>query len=175
MQTNYSSQMRKGERAMTIILRKETKTFQKQNISYTYSTGKTLHNNEITFEEVLEKFGIGPNRTILISKMRFFLKTVDQLYEFVERLPLETADLPEQSLLSKIRRERIDTCSYINVNSFLYDFYRNKRLALEKLFQEPMNQFKLSQLETKGPYEIYSARQEKGKYCTAVEVSLSLM
>ncbi|KAF6563162.1 hypothetical protein G9G63_16080 [Paenibacillus sp. EKM202P] len=129
----------------------------------------------MTFESVLEKLGIGSNCTILISKMRYFLNTVEQLYEFIERLPLETADLPEQSLLSKIRRERIDACSYIDANSFICDFYRNKRLALEKLFQEPINQFKLRQLATKDPSEIYSARQEKGKYSTVLEVSLYLM
>jgi hypothetical protein len=163
---------------MTIILRKETKNYQRSNISYTYTTGisdKPLYNNEITFESVLEKFGIGSNCTILISKMRFFLNTVEQLYEFIERLPLETADLPEQSLLTKIRKERIDAYSYIDVTGFLYDFYHNKRLALEKLFQEPINQFKLNKLATKDPSEIYNARQEKGKYCTVLEVSLLLM
>ncbi|MEK4427863.1 hypothetical protein MHB54_01240 [Paenibacillus sp. FSL M7-0802] len=163
---------------MTIILRKEAKNYPKNNISYTYTTGisdKSLYNNEITFESVLEKFGIGSNCTILISKMRFFLNTVEQLYEFIERLPLETADLPEQSLLTKMRKERIDTCSYIDVSSFLCDFYRNKRLALEKLFQEPINQFKMNKLVSKDPSEIYNARQEKGKYCTMLEVSLLLM
>ncbi|MGR6762072.1 hypothetical protein ACU1JV_09545 [Paenibacillus sp. T2-29] len=95
---------------------------------------------------------------------------------FVERLLFETSgSVPELSLLAKMRKEDIDRHSYTDKATFVYDYYCDKQSALEKLFQEPMNQFKLSQLETKSPYEIYSARQEKGKYCTAVEVSLSLM
>ncbi|WP_245240466.1 hypothetical protein [Paenibacillus peoriae] len=84
--------------------------------------------------------------------MKFYLKTIDRLNEFVERLLFETTgSVPELSLLAKMRKEDIDSYSYTDKATFVYDYYRDKQSVLEKLFQEPMKAVKIRRFKTGQP------------------------
>ncbi|WP_231887522.1 hypothetical protein [Paenibacillus jamilae] len=107
--------------------------------------------------------------------MKLHLKTIERLNEFVERLLFETSgSVPELSLLAKMRKEDIDSYSYTDKATFVYDYYRDKQAALEKLFQEPMKAIKIRRFKTDNPELIYDAYFKKGKYSSSLTVALSI-
>ncbi|MNW59214.1 hypothetical protein D3C74_371210 [compost metagenome] len=97
------------------------------------------------------------------------LTSVEWLNEFLNRSTFARHPL---SLLTKMRKEHIDAYGYNAKATFVYDYYRNKQSALEKLFQEDMPAFKLNRLRTDDPERIYDVYVERGKYSTSGEVAL---
>lgn len=71
-----------------------------------------------------------------------------------------------------MRKERIDSQGDTDKATFTYDYYRDKQAALEKLFQEPMQPFKLKRFKTDDPELIYDTYVSWGKYSTSLEVAL---
>ncbi|MDQ0047672.1 hypothetical protein J2T18_001955 [Paenibacillus polymyxa] len=71
-----------------------------------------------------------------------------------------------------MRKEDIDRNGYTFKADLVYDYYRNKKAALEKLFQEEMPAWKVNRLKTDDPEHIYDAYIERGKYSTSLEVAL---
>lgn len=124
---------------------------------------------DLTLEQLCCFLDISPKATIIIDSMKFMLNTVERLNEFLER---KTPDVSELSLLTIMRKECIDSQGYKDKATFVYDYYRNKKAALEKLFQEPMEPFKLNRFKTDDPELIYDTYVSRGKYSTAGEVAL---
>ncbi|MEJ3719106.1 hypothetical protein WGM54_13875 [Paenibacillus polymyxa] len=132
-------------------------------------TRKVPYHHNLTLEQLCYFLDISPKATIIIDKMKFMLNTVERLNEFLER---KTPNISELSLLTLMRKERIDAYSYTDKATFTYDYYRDKQAALEKLFQEPMEPFKLNRFKTDDPELIYDTYVSKGKYTTSLEVAL---
>ncbi|MDP9675157.1 hypothetical protein J2W97_001140 [Paenibacillus jamilae] len=132
-------------------------------------TRKVLYHPNLTLDQLCYFLDISPKATIIIDSMKFMLNTIEQLNEFLER---KTPNISELSLLTLIRKERIDSQGYTDKTTFTYDYYRDKQAALEKLFQEPMEPFKLNRFKTDDPELIYDTYVSRGKYSTSLEVAL---
>ncbi|MEC4565324.1 hypothetical protein L8C07_05155 [Paenibacillus sp. CMAA1739] len=132
-------------------------------------TRKVPYHPNLTLEQLCYFLDISPKATIIINKMKFMLNTVERLNEFLER---KTPNISELSLLTIMRKERIDSHGYTDKATFTYDYYRDKQAALEKLFQEPMEPFKLNRFKTDDPELIYDTYVSRGKYSTSLEVAL---
>ncbi|WP_348624805.1 hypothetical protein ABFT51_09090 [Paenibacillus peoriae] len=139
------------------------------------TTTEIPYHSDLTIEKLCYFLEISPEATIIIDLMKFHLKTIDRLDEFVERLLFETSgSVPELSLLAKMRKEDIDRHSYTDKATFVYDYYRDKQSALEKLFQEPMKAFKIRRFKTDNPELIYDTYFKQGKYSSSLTVALSI-
>ncbi|URJ46285.1 hypothetical protein MF628_000803 [Paenibacillus polymyxa] len=126
------------------------------------NTNKGVPDMNAALQKVMTELEISPKATIIIDLMKFHLKTIERLNEFVERLLFETSgSVPELSLLSKMRKEDIDSYSYTDKATFVYEYYRDKQSALEKLFQEPMKAVKIRRFKTDNPELIYDAYFKK--------------
>ncbi|KAF6565466.1 hypothetical protein G9G63_09930 [Paenibacillus sp. EKM202P] len=132
-------------------------------------TREVPYHPNLTLEQLCYFLDISPKATIIIDSMKFMLNTVARLNEFLER---KTPDISELSLLALMRKERIDSQGYTDNATFAYDYYRDKQTALEKLFQEPMESFKLNRFKTDDPELIYDTYVSRGKYSTSLEVAL---
>lgn len=132
-------------------------------------TRKVPYHPNLTLDQLCYFLDISPKATIIIDSMKFMLNTVERLNEFLER---KTPNISELSLLTLMRKERIDAYSYTDKATFTYDYYRDKQTALEKLFQEPMEPFKLNRFKTDDPELIYNGYVSRGKYSTSLEVAL---
>ena len=136
---------------------------------------KGVSNMNAALKKVITELEISPKATIIIDLMKFHLKTIDRLNEFVERLLSETTgSVPELSLLAKMRKEDIDSYSYTDKATFVYDYYRDKQSALEKLFQEPMKAIKVRRFKTNNPELIYDSYFKCGRYSSSLTVALSI-
>ncbi|MGW9531188.1 hypothetical protein ACWHAM_26490 [Paenibacillus terrae] len=71
-----------------------------------------------------------------------------------------------------MRKELIDAYGYTVKSDFVYHYYRNKKEALEKLFQEHMPAWKVKRLNSDDPERIYDTYVSRGKYSTSGEVAL---
>ncbi|ADO55598.1 hypothetical protein [Paenibacillus polymyxa] len=139
------------------------------------TTNKGVHDMDTALQKVMTELEISPKATIIIDLMKFHLKTINRLNEFVERLLFETSgSVPELSLLAKMRKEDIDSYSYTDKTTFVYDYYRDKQTALEKLFQEPMKAVKIRRFKTDNPELIYDVYFNCGKYSSSLTVALSI-
>ncbi|KAF6626976.1 hypothetical protein H6F38_23260 [Paenibacillus sp. EKM208P] len=139
------------------------------------NTNKGVHNMDAALQKVMTELEISSKATIIIDLMKFHLKTIERLNEFVERLLFETSvNVPELSLLARMRKEDIDSYSYTDKATFVYDYYRDKQSALEKLFQEPMKAVKIRRFKTDNPELIYDAYFKQGKYSSSLTVALSI-
>ncbi|NMP11545.1 hypothetical protein [Paenibacillus polymyxa] len=157
---------------MTIAL---NKSFTNKQEAVNLTATEIPYHTDLTIEKLCFLLEISPKATIIIDLMKFHLKTIDRLNEFVERLLSETTgSVPELSLLAKMRKEDIDSYSYTDKATFVYDYYRDKQSALEKLFQEPMKAVKIRRFKTDNPELIYDAYFKKGKYSSSLTVALSI-
>ncbi|WP_235332228.1 hypothetical protein [Paenibacillus terrae] len=155
---------------MTILLKKLTHT----NPSHaaqpdTYSISQATHERNIALEQLFVEFEIKPTAVIIIDDMKFMLKTVERVNEFANRMLSEDSPL---SLIVKMRKEDIDAYGYNVKADFVYDYYRNKKAAFEKLFQEPAHDWKMDRYETDDPERIYDTYFAQGKYSHMTEVAL---
>ncbi|MGV6936031.1 hypothetical protein ACWA2B_10995 [Paenibacillus sp. CMM36] len=132
-------------------------------------TRRVPYRTNLTLEQLCNFLDISPKATILIARMKFMLNTVERLNEFLERSSFSKHPL---TLLVKMRKEHIDTYGYTNKSDFTFDYYRDKKSALERLFQEPMEPFKLNRFKTDDPELIYDTYISRGKYSTSLEVAL---
>ncbi|MGR6760444.1 hypothetical protein ACU1JV_01180 [Paenibacillus sp. T2-29] len=132
-------------------------------------TRRVPYHPNLTLDQLCYFLDISPKATNLITSMKFMLNTVERLNEFLERSSFSKHPL---TLLVKMRKEHIDTYSYTNKSDFTFDYYRDKKSALEKLFQEPIDPFKLNRFKTDDPELIYDIYVSRGKYSTSLEVAL---
>lgn len=133
------------------------------------TTSEITYHHDLTLEKLCYFLDISPKAEILITSMRFMLNTVERMIEFLQRSTLANHPL---SLIVKMRKEHIDAYGYTVKSDFVYDYYRNKQSALEKLFQENMPAWKINRLKTDDPERIYDVYAERGKYSTSGEVAL---
>ncbi|MBE0344286.1 hypothetical protein E4V51_31525 [Paenibacillus sp. 28ISP30-2] len=110
-----------------------------------------------------------PTAVILIDLMKFHLNTVERRNEFANRMLNEDSPL---SLIVKMRKEDIDAHGYNVKATFVHDYYRNKKAAFEKLFQEPAHFWKMDRYETDDPERIYDTYVKLGKYSHMTEVAM---
>ncbi|MGG1670488.1 hypothetical protein ACIFOE_07490 [Paenibacillus sp. NRS-1783] len=153
---------------MTITLKKLTHTNPAQPAN-TYSISQATHDRNNAFEQLLIDFEIKPTAVIIIEDMKFMLKTVERVNEFANRLPDERFPL---SLIVKMRKEDIDAYGYTDKATFAHDYYRDKKAAFERLFQEPAHDWKMDRYETDDPEHIYDTYLTQGKYSHMSEVAL---
>ncbi|WP_243208156.1 MULTISPECIES: hypothetical protein [unclassified Paenibacillus] len=153
---------------MTIALQKFKRT-QQMNVSNTYKLSDPSYNRNITLEQLYLEFEIKPTAIIIIELMEFYLRTVERMNEFAIRMPEEQFPL---TLLRKMRNEDIDKYGYRNKHSFVHDYYKDKRLALEQLFQEPVHQWTMNTFKTSDPERIFDVYLEQGKYSNIRKVSM---
>lgn len=131
----------------------------------------TPFHNDLTIEKLCYFLDISPKATIIIGNMSFRLTTVERMNEFLQR---KLPTMSELSLLTVMRKEDIDKYGYTFKADFVYDYYRNKKAALEKLFQEEVPTWKVNRLKTDDPELIYDVYMKQGKYSTLLEVALSI-
>ncbi|MGG1617978.1 hypothetical protein ACIFQM_18740 [Paenibacillus sp. NRS-1782] len=137
-------------------------------------TQSTTNNKEVSamnavFEQLFIEFEIKPTAVIIIEDMKYMLKTVERVNEFANRLTDERFPL---SLIVKMRKEDIDAHGYTDKATFAHDYYRDKKAAFEKLFQEPAHDWKMDRYETDDPERIYDTYLKQGKYSHMTEVAL---
>ncbi|TKH44458.1 hypothetical protein C1I60_12790 [Paenibacillus terrae] len=123
----------------------------------------------IAFEQLLIEFEIKPTAVIFIDLMKFHLKTVERMNEFANRMLNEDSPF---SLIVKMWKEDVDAHSYTDKADFVYDYYRDKKAAFERLFQEPAHDWKMDRYETDDPERIYDTYLEQGKYSHMTEVAM---
>ncbi|WP_025721398.1 hypothetical protein [Paenibacillus sp. 1-18] len=133
------------------------------------TTTEIPYHTDLTIEKLCYFLDISPKATNLITSMKFMLNTVERLNEFLQRSTFANHPL---SLLTKMRKEHIDAHGYTDKATFVYDYYRGKQSALEKLFQEHMPAWKVNRLNSDDPERIYDVYAERGKYSTSGEVAL---
>ena len=133
------------------------------------TTTEIPYHADLTIEKLCYFLDIKPTAIILITSMKFMLNTVERLNEFLQRSAFASHPL---SLLTKMRKEHIDTHGYTDKATFVYDYYRNKQSALEKLFQEEAPNWKMDKYRTDDPERIYDAYLKQGKYSHMTEVAL---
>ncbi|ADO55630.1 hypothetical protein [Paenibacillus polymyxa] len=135
------------------------------------TTTQTPYHSDLTIEKLCWFLEVSPKAEILVTKMKFMLRTVERMNEFLQRkLPTMTG----LSLLTVMRKEDIDAHGYTFKADFVYDYYRNKKGALEKLFQEEMPTWKVNRLKKDDPERTYDGYVERGKYSSSLEVALSI-
>ncbi|APB76463.1 hypothetical protein PPYC2_16495 [Paenibacillus polymyxa] len=127
------------------------------------------YHSDFTLEQVFYFLEISPKAETLITSMKFMLNTVERLNEFLQRSTFARHPL---SLLTKMRKEYIDTYGYTEKTDFVYDYYMDKRSALERLFQEPVHDWKMERFNTDDPERIYDTYLEQGKYSHMTQVAL---
>ncbi|AET62151.1 hypothetical protein HPL003_27195 [Paenibacillus terrae HPL-003] len=111
----------------------------------TMTTTEIPYHSDLTIEKLCYFLDISPKATILINSMQFMLNTAERLNEFLNRSTFAKHPL---SLLTKMRKEDIDAHGYKDKTTFVYDYYRNKKMAFEKLFQEEALQWKMDKYRT---------------------------
>ncbi|WP_405169368.1 hypothetical protein [Paenibacillus sp. FSL H3-0286] len=107
-------------------------------------------------DDLFDTLGITKKAVELMAAIEFLLPSQEQeqRYFFVEEnkgLDLKTIN---RNLL-KLRKENIHKYSYKKVNDFILDYNNNDKKTLEKLFQEPLNDVKLSLLTINDPEQIF--------------------
>ncbi|WP_431088154.1 hypothetical protein [Paenibacillus sp. 8b26] len=127
------------------------------------------YHSDLTIEKLCYFLEISPKAEILITSMKFMLTSVERLNEFLNRSTFARHPL---SLLTKMRKEYIDAYGYTEKSDFVYDYYRNKKLAFEKLFQEEASNWKMEKYRTDDPERIYDCYVKQGKYSHMTEVAL---
>lgn len=132
------------------------------------STMNAPYHADLTLEQVCYFLDISPKAETLITSMKFMLTTVERLNEFLNRSTFARHPL---SLLTKMRKEYIDTYGYTEKTDFVYDYYMDKRSALERLFQEVYD-WKMERFNTDDPERIYDTYLEQGKYSHMTQVAL---
>ncbi|WP_311078353.1 hypothetical protein [Paenibacillus polymyxa] len=149
---------------MAILLKKD------YVVSLTINSNfKVGYDPNLTFEGLLCLLDISPKAETLIAEMRHRLTTVERLNEFLERA-LET--MHQLTLLVEMRKEDIDAYGYKDKGTFIRDYYRNKRWAFERMFQEEVFQWKMDRYRTDDPERIYDTYIQQGKYSHMTEVAL---
>ncbi|MDQ0496919.1 hypothetical protein [Paenibacillus brasilensis] len=133
------------------------------------TTTEIPYHSDLTLEQVCYFLDISPKAEILIGSMKFMLTTVERLNEFLNRSTFARHPL---SLLTKMRKEYIDAYGYTEKTDFVYDYYRDKKAAFEKLFQEPVHDWKMERFNTDDPERIYDTYLEQGKYSHMTQVAL---
>ncbi|MFT9370386.1 hypothetical protein [Paenibacillus polymyxa] len=133
------------------------------------TTTEILYHSDLTLEQVCYFLDISPKAETLITSMRFMLTSVEWLNEFLNRSTFARHPL---SLLTKMRKEHIDAYGYTEKTDFVYDYYMDKRSALERLFQEPAHDWKMERFNTDDPGRIYDTYLEQGKYSHITQVAL---
>ncbi|MGW8956778.1 hypothetical protein [Paenibacillus sp. NPDC055715] len=147
---------------MTIALRKLQPTQSTTN-------NKEVSAINVVFEQLLIEFEIKPTAVILIDLMKFHLNTVERMNQFANRMLYE--DSPFQ-LIVKMWKEDIDAHSYTDKFTFVHDYYRDKKAAFERLFQEPAHDWKMERFTCDDPERIYDTYVEQGKYSSMTQVAL---
>lgn len=130
---------------------------------------QTPYHLDLTLEKLYYFLDISPKATILINSIQFMLNIVECRNEFLQRYSFAKHPL---SLLVQIRKECIDAYCYTNKSDFVYDYYRNKQSALERLLQEPAHNWKMERFKTNDPKRIYDTYLEQGKYSHMTQVAL---
>ncbi|WP_068505651.1 hypothetical protein [Paenibacillus kribbensis] len=133
------------------------------------TTTETPFYHDLTIEKLCYFLDISPKAEILIGSMKFMLNSVERLNEFLQRSTFAKHPL---SLLTKMRKEHIDAHGYTVKATFVYDYYMDKRSALERLFQEPAHDWKIERFNTEYPERIYDTYLEQGKYSHMTQVAL---
>ncbi|WP_226000962.1 hypothetical protein [Paenibacillus sp. BJ-4] len=133
------------------------------------TTTEIPYHFDLTIERLCYFLDISPKAEILIGSMKFMLTSVERLNEFLNRSTFANHPL---SLLTKMRKEHIDAYGYTNKSDFTYDYYMDKRSALERLFQEPVHDWKMERFNTDDPERIYDTYLEQGKYSHMAQVAL---
>ncbi|MGM1019990.1 MAG: hypothetical protein ACQEXV_05485 [Bacillota bacterium] len=147
---------------MTIALRKLQPT-------QTTANNKGVSAMNTMFEQLFIEFEIKPTAVILIDLMKFHLNTVERMNEFANRMLYEDSPF---SLIVKMWKEDVDAHSYTDKADFVYDYYRNKKAAFEKLFQEPAHEWKLNRFTCDDPERIYDKYLKLDKYSHMTEVAM---
>ncbi|MGG1672979.1 hypothetical protein ACIFOE_20530 [Paenibacillus sp. NRS-1783] len=137
-------------------------------------TQSTTNNKEVSamntmFEQLFIEFEIKPTAVILINLMKFHLNTVERMNEFANRMLYEDSPF---ALIVKMWKEDVDAHSYTDKADFVYDYYRNKKAAFEKLFQEPAHEWKLNRFTCDDPERIYDTYLKLDKYSHMTEVAM---
>lgn len=162
--------MRKEPIQMTIVLRKYTRTnYPPVQLADTYILGQSPYDHNITLEKLYVEFEISHKALIIIDLMKFHLKSVSRMNEFADRMLNERHAL---SLLTKMWKEDVDSYSYTDKATFVYDYYRDKKAAFERLFQEPAHDWKMNKYKTDDPERIYDVYLEQGRYSHMTQVSM---
>lgn len=154
---------------MTIFLGKSNA--QQKNVSDTYSISISAVDSNITLEQLWVEFEIQSTALIIIDLMKFHLRTGERMREFASRMQVECSPL---SLLRKMRKEDIDAHGYTDKATFVHDYYKDKRSAFERLFQEQVNDWKMDEFSTDDPERIYDVYLQQGKYTPMTRVAMSV-
>ncbi|EHS58311.1 hypothetical protein [Paenibacillus sp. Aloe-11] len=133
------------------------------------TTTEIPYHADLTIEKLCYFLDISSKAEILITEMKFMLNTVERMNEFLQRSTFANHPL---YLLVQMRKEDIDAYGYTVKATFVYDYYRNKKAAFEKLFQEPAHEWKMDRYETDDPELIYDTYLKLGKYSHMTEVAM---
>ncbi|KEO77626.1 hypothetical protein MKN04_16170 [Paenibacillus polymyxa] len=145
---------------MTIALNKRTITTQERRVPY---------HTDLTIEKLCYFLDISPKAETLIAAMEHRLTTIERMNEFLER---KLPTMHELTLLVQMRKEDIDSHGYRDKATFVHDYYKDKRSAFERLFQEPVYDWKMNKYRTNDPERIYDTYLEQGKYSHMTQVAL---
>ncbi|MGW8957869.1 hypothetical protein [Paenibacillus sp. NPDC055715] len=133
------------------------------------TTTQIPYHADLTIEKLCYFLDIKPTAIILIDLMKFHLNTVERMNQFADRMLYEDSPL---SLLTKMRKEDVDSYSHTDKATFVCDYYRDKKSAFKRLFQEPAHEWKMNKYKTDDPELIYDTYVKLGKYSHMTEVSL---
>ncbi|MNC08049.1 hypothetical protein D3C75_556200 [compost metagenome] len=61
----------------------------------------------------------------------------------------------------KMRKERLKANKFNSMDEFINMYHQDQKAALEKLFQEPLNQAKITMMNDKDPAQLYSIHSKQ--------------
>lgn len=106
--------------------------------------------------DLFDVLNISKNAIELIAAIEFFFPIHER--EKRESFVTDSREVDLKTINKRIlelRKEYIHKFGYQNATEFIIDYKISTKKALERLFQEPLNDFKLSQLTTDDPEHIY--------------------
>lgn len=74
--------------------------------------------------------------------------------------------------LIKLRKEKILMYGYVDQFDFSKDFIQSKIAAMERLCQEPLNEYRLAELKSNDPVHIFNIHRQRGRFVRFNELAL---
>ncbi|OZB98080.1 hypothetical protein [Paenibacillus sp. XY044] len=107
----------------------------------------------------------------LMKTIAFLCVTAQEQEQLIEECQGKDCQYINRYLI-KLRKEKILKLGYDDQLDFSEDFQRSKISAMERLCQEPLNEFKLANLKSNDPVHIFNIHRQRGRFVRFNELAL---
>lgn len=129
-------------------------------VEWLYNTTSSYRKGEKGMDTVIKTLNINQSAVELISMIKFLFATQEEIQELLlDCMGLEGKDI-NKYVYAK-RKKNIEMLQYASRIEFEDSYKGNKQTALERMFQEPLNEAKLSKLKINDPLQIWEIHRTK--------------